>query len=761
MNGNLRVSARVCFWTGLAVSCAFATSALGGLPVPENPRWKPVRDDVYLQEVGFRILTQRPLVAASVFDGTLYAGDEGGVLRLEGQKLVPAGGPQGKVIRLKTVGGALWAFLPDGLWALREGSWSKAADGAFVDVCLHGDAIVLASSGQLYRLENGNPVPICEEERTEERPRPIPILGVESYCETLYVRHAGQLAFLEENKLKYDDVQDWGHLPLGSETRDFLSLGSRLIVATGRGLGVLHGMSWHAITGREGLCYEDTTCLAEGFAGDYWIGTTRGAIRAVNGEYHYFGYERWIPHDRVNAIACGDNVAYIATDGGLGVIRYEPYTLQKKAAWYENWLDEWGQKRLGFVHTLVWVPERKEYVRFLSDNDLGWTCHYLDALCFQYAVTKDAKVREQAVDVFRSVKWAEEIVPIDGYPARAIYAVGENAIKATTGSAGLPAEWNPTEDGKWEWKGDTSSDEVDSHMYSTPVFLELAAQGKEKDAAKEHMSRILTHIIDNGWVLRDLDGKPTRWARWDPEYLQRAYGYDARGLNGLEALSFATSTHALTADHRFLQGKRQLLDWGYQNETLRQKLVFPVVTHFDDRLAFLAYYPLLTYEFDPHLRSIYRRSLERSWEVKRVENMPWFNFIYGALTGNECENGRAAAHLREWPLDCVGYRQINSHRADLQVPAEERNYISDWKPMGPRDIGPQRWSSDFLKLDGGGANRVLDPCAWLDAYWMGRYYGFIEGPTTTDESLLTVPKSNVQRGAAPYQGPPRPDIFCF
>jgi hypothetical protein len=47
------------------------------------------------------------------------------------------------------------------------------------------------------------------------------------------------------------------------------------------------------------------------------------------------------------------------------------------------------------------------------------------------------------------------------------------------GSGGYPAEWHDTADGKFEWKGDTSSDELCSHFYAISLFLELAAQGGE------------------------------------------------------------------------------------------------------------------------------------------------------------------------------------------------------------------------------------------------------------------------------------------
>lgn len=733
---------------------AFAHCAQAELPLPESPRWIPRQDSVYLQEIEGVVKTAEPQLAIAVYQGQVFAGNKNGVARLVGEKLEPEKGLKAEVSRLKVVDGQLFAFSGKGLWRREGERWQKLSNERFADACAHLGNVVLASATQLYRLDGPDMVPLIQAAPKDA------ILGVASYAETLYVRHATQLAYLKDGKLEYDTVQDWGHLPLGSNTRDMLTLGGQLLVPTDKGLASLRGMSWHTITGEEGLCYEDTTCVAEGFEKqDYWVGSTRGAMRCINGEFQFFGYQRWIPHDKVNAIACGDRAVYIATDGGLGIIRYEPYTLQKKAAYYERWLEEWGMRRLGFVSSLVWDEPRREWVRFISDNDGGWAGHLLNAYSFKYAVTKDPKVREQAVEVFRALRWCEQITPIDGFPARAIATVGEPSSLAPTGSAGLPSEWNPTPDGKWLWKGDTSSDEVDSHIQSTMIFYELAAQGKDKEAASEHLRRIVGHIIDNGWVLRDLDGKPTRWARWDPEYLQNAYGYDARGLNGMEALSMVSAAYALTGDQKFLDGKQQLLSWGYAEEALRQKLTFPVATHFDDRLAWLAYHPLLSYEKDPDLRSVLMRSLERSWEVKRLENMVWFDYLYGALTGNEVDTARAMDSLRAWPLDCHSYTYANSHRTDLKVPEAYTNYITDWKSMTARDIGPTRWDSDYMRLDGGADGKsVNDPSAFIDAYWMGRYYGFITAPDVTDSAMLEVEQRGLHLGAQPYAGPARPDV---
>lgn len=738
----------------LIVLLALPIAARAELLRPEYPLWEPLPDEVYLQEVGHQIVTDAPLTAAVVGGGILYVGSGKGVLRLEGYELKEAGNgaPSGAVSRLKTLAGAVWAIADGALHKFDGQSWSRIGGENVTDLCVHERAVFVAAGNMLQRLEGGALVTVATAN--------APLLGVASYAGTVYVHFGDRIGLLEEGQITTEYMSDWGTLPRGCTIRDMMTMGNRLVFATDEGLAILRGMTWYQVKGEDGLCVEDTTCLGLGFDRDLWIGSARGAMRAVEDDFQYFGAQRWLPNNRVNAVARADSAVYVATDGGLGIIEYEPYTLLKKAAWYERWIAEWGQKRLGFVHSLVMRTEG-EWLRHVSDNDVGYSSHYLDALCFKYAVSGDPEVRDEAVNMMKSVKWSEEITPMEGFPARSIFAVGEVSDKAQHGSGGLPAEWHPTPDGIWEWKGDTSSDETDAHVYETSLFLELAAQGKEREKAIEHLGRVVGHIVDNGWLLRDLDGEPTRWARWDPEYLQRPYGFYARGLNGLEALNYVTTAFHFTGDDKFSAGKKQLIEWGYPGEVLRQKLTFHpgFFTPFDDRLAFYSYYPLIRYETDPDLKALWRRSLERSWEVKRIEALPWFNYIYAAVTGNDCENDRVVANLREWPLDCVSYSYQNSHRDDLYTPKGYREYSERVMPLSPRETGPHRWDANLMQLDGGGGGRsVEDPTGWLDAYWMGRYYGLIEAPTVTNPELTTITRPFVQRGAKPYVGPARPEM---
>ncbi len=759
----------------LIVSVIFACAASDGPGRGKERRWRPVADDVYLQEFGERTPTQQPVTEVEAHGKDVYAVVGGTLMVRRSGALEPVAGAPSGVARLRSLGGSLWVSTGDAAYRLADGAWTKIAPYAFVDFCMHLGAVHAATRDDVFRFDGAafkNIRPesgylssnstLLMEDFTQVIADPIrigPIQRIASYGGTIYVLNPGRISLIEGDTFVTDTI-DWGSLP-SPVTRDMIAHGSRLCVATDRGVAVLRGMAMTALRGEDGLPYEDTTCLADGFDGDLWIGTTRGAIRQSGREFHYFGAQNWLPADKVNDIAVVDHAVHIATDGGLAVIRYEPYTLAKKAAFYERRLDEWGFKRMGFMHKLWWSDQDGGWIREISDNDGGHAAHYLAAMCYKYAVTKDEAARKEAVDAFRAMVWLDDITPKPGFIARAIWSVqGDKGRRSERGSGGLPAKWYPTADGLWQWKGDTSSDEVNGHMYSVSLFHDLVAKGEEKQRAKEHIARISTHIIENGWVLRDMDGKPTRWGRWDPDYLLKPYGFEARGLNGMEAQTYMVTALALTGDQKFKAGLDQLLKWRYHTYTVRQKLTFPpdAVVPWDDELAFRCYLPLLSYAADPYLRSIYLRSLERHWEVMRMQKVPFFNFIYGALTGNDCEIPEAVRNLREWPMDLVNHTFRNSHRADLRPEPGYVPYGGGIKAMSPRETTAMWGSRSAIVLDGGSGGRgVTPPIGWLEDYWMGRYYGMIEAPTTKDPKLLrpdNMPK--LPKVAEPYKGPARP-----
>ena len=138
-----------------------------------------------------------------------------------------------------------------------------------------------------------------------------------------------------------------------------------------------------------------------------------------------------------------------------------------------------------------------------------------------------------------------------------------------------------------------------------------------------------------------------------------------------------------------------------------------------------------------------------------MDRSPWFNFSYGAITGNDCELEQSMRYLRDCKLDCIEYNFRNSHRNDLYIESGYTSYEGSKRSFSPRE------SSSPTVLDGGAGGRVVrEPSEFLRDYWMGRYNGFILVPSTDNPELISVKPSGLKnQGANPYDGPPRPVLY--
>lgn len=762
-SGRSACGSRVAVGRQLATLLFSAGVSLAG--ASSEPGWRPVRDEVYLQEVARRVAGTDPISCVRSHEGAVFAGTPQGLRVLEGDRLIEVPEVRGPVTRLVVAGEALWAMGPEGLHRRRAAVWQKVSGDPVTDVTEHAGGVVLLAANRLWSVAGNGLAGLSA------GPCPFPAVRVVSHNATLHVLGPGRLVTLADGEFgspnletgKPENAWEWGEWPSGV-ARDLLSVGPRLWVATDRGLAMVRGMELTTVRGEDGLCIEDTTCLARGFTNDVWIGSRHGAMRMIEGRFEYLAGPRWLPNDEVRDITVLGRTVYLATGRGLGAIEYVPYTLARKAAYYQQWIERQGHQRLGFVHKLEWDEALGEYVREISDNDGGYTEDYLAAQAYRFAVTGDPEARREATNSFHAMRWLEAMTGIPGFPARSVWVKGERGHKAMHGSGGYPAEWHDTTDPRFEWKGDTSSDELCAHFYGVALFRELAARDSEPAQAAALLGRIAAHLVEHGWQLVDLDGRPTRWGRFDPEYFTRTTeGHFARGLNGLEVLSFIKTAERFTGEARFGRAYGELVRLGYPNYTIRSSVTFPpdFIAHFDDQLAFWAYWNLVRCETDPALQSVYRRSLERSFELVRVEQNPWFNFVYGVLTGNDCEVPEAVAHLREWPLDLVVHPYRNSHRADYRPHPGYSARKGGVRAFSPRETQPMRWDHWTMQPDGGSApGDVEHPTAWLVTYWMGRYHGLIEPPDATDPAWLGAgPSIPPGSGARPYAGPPRPDGF--
>lgn len=483
--------------------------------------------------------------------------------------------------------------------------------------------------------------------------------------------------------------------------------------------------------GPGGLPAGGLTCLAAAPSGELWVGSRHGLARWQGGRVEWYAGRRWLPENHVVAVAPQpDGAVHVWTASGAARIAFRTLSLAAKADHYERLTDA-RHSRFGYVTgcRLSRPGDLSDTVHCIDDNDGLWTAMYVAAQSFRFAATGSDDARRKARDSMRALLELERQSTVPGMPARALTHCSEPDFGRPR-----PGEWHPARDREWEWKGDTSSDEIDGHYFAWGIYWDLAADAAEKAAIEGAVRRVTDHILAHGFTLVDVDGKPTRWGVWAPERLNHDPAWRAeRGLNSLEVLSYLRVAAHITRDPAYEAACRRLVrDHHYALNTLRQRVLpgdFPGAeeNHSDDELAFLAYYNLLRYEKDPGLRGLYLASLERTWQIVRPEGCPLWNLLYGALTGRPCDREAAVAALRDIPLDLIDWKMTNSARADLDLaPAGDRFGLPQARrPLPWRERPLHKWNGNPCRLDGG--TDLHEECGtfWLLPYWLGRYHGLL------------------------------------
>jgi len=503
-------------------------------------------------------------------------------------------------------------------------------------------------------------------------------------------------------------------------------------------------------TQKDGLPNSWVRCIQKAPDGSMWIGTDMGVTRYDGSSWSLRHSRRWLLSDKVRDIVFDQNgTAWIATSNGVSAIKRKQMTLRQKADYYYN----------NMVRRHIREPYLVEKCRFSTpgdtttwepnddDNDGQYTSMYLAMESYRYAVTKDTKAKENAAKAFNALKFLQTVTETEGFVARTV-------IPATWSRMADPNEvitdrewadkivreprerrvedhWLLSKDEKWLWKRGTSSDEITGHMYGYLFYYDLVAKEEERKRVKEHILCIVDYIIDNGYVLIDIDGMHTEWGVWAPEYLNNDPDWASEnGVNSIEVLSYLKLAYHVSGNEYYQEEYHKLLNvHNYKNNIVNAKTTLPSWrTYIDDELLALAYPALLLYEDDPELQDLYRTSLDNWYDAIKNDDNPYFYFIYNALAANKLNLEKSIQLLQDNPLDLIHWLVDNSKREDLNLtrsPILEDIQTSRLVPPGERGI--MRWDKNPWKaIQGDGGYTESDGVYWLLAYWMGRYHGFIE-----------------------------------
>lgn len=532
-------------------------------------------------------------------------------------------------------------------------------------------------------------------------------------------------------------------------------------VGTDKGVCVYDDNSyWLDHSNIVGLPEAHITGIAVAENGDKYFSTTTGLIHQHNGRISYYNYKRWIPDpNATDVVISPDGAICVSTKNGISLIETKMMSLREKAVELRKVTEKYNVRN-GYVldrileHEGV-LSENEGYVA-TSDNEGLWTGLYTAALCFEYACTKDPEVRELAKRSLLAMIKLTEITGVEGFTARAIRY--PDSIEYGTG---VRHEWHYTKDsdGKdCEWLGETSSDEMVGHFYCYANYYDLVADDEEKKLIAGVVAKVLNHILENNYRLIDTDGLPTTWANWDPDSLNNDHKWIyEKGTNSLQMLTFLKIGYHVTGDEKYeklftyLAGNKH-----FAMNLMQYKIPDGHIVHIDDNHDFLMISLLMKYTEDPELRAIFAMGLTHHWEDEKAERNAFFNFVYGATTGERYNAEDAVDELMDYPMDHIMWTLYNSYRPDLKwdtspielglipqlfepISAHERRIVSSdgnrFVPdSGAEDVAKVLFEKSdnppaYAGFPGTGNDKGLKhkSCTnFTHPYWYARYYGLIE-----------------------------------
>lgn len=514
-----------------------------------------------------------------------------------------------------------------------------------------------------------------------------------------------------------------------------------------------HGKRVQCYSPNEGLPSFETRHLTFDTQGRLWIATPIGAVRFDGRNWALRHSQRWIPSDDVRQIAFdSQGRAWIATAKGISVIATKTMTLADKAAHYLTACLERHVRPPYLVEKcLLRVPgDLSTWYPRDDDNDGQYTAMYLAMEAFRYAATHDPEARENARKAYEALEFLQQVTGTNGFVARTVvpvewtqmndanrtYTPQEYAEERVRDPRWKKVEkrWRPSADGKWLWKGDTSSDEITGHFYGYLMYYDLVADEGERERVRAHVRRVMDYIIEGDFALRDIDGKPTRWAVWTPDVLLHDPDWRAeRPGNCAEILSFLNATHHITGDPKYREiSVRLAKEYGFADIVRRPKPTAPSErTHIDAELLALVFPGLIQYETDPELRAKYLEGLDFWMNILRDECSPLYGFVYGALGDKDFRMADCISFLRTTPLDLVEWTVDNTKRDDVRlVRYPEPDSIQTDRLLPADERGIIRWDNNpYAAVQGENGRVESSGVFWLLPYWMGRYYGFILPPS--------------------------------
>ena len=510
-----------------------------------------------------------------------------------------------------------------------------------------------------------------------------------------------------------------------------------ILIGTTSGIYFLNQENWELKKIMNQVPCPQITAL-KNIKGSLWAGSAKGAFKLrEDGKFDYYASKRWLLDDHVIDISDGpDQSILILTQKGLSKITFKLMTLESKAAYFQE-IQRKRHIRYGLESAvkLNVAGDLSTATLIDTDNDGLWTSMYLASELFRYASTGSEEAKQNAYEALVAMERLTTISGIPGFPART-YEIDQFQISNWNKNSTYGV-WKKSKNPDWVWKTTTSSDESCGHFFVYALFAEIIEDREWKNRAINLIKKQMDHIIENKWYLVSWDGKPTRWGRWNPEYVNSfPIQVGDRRLNSTLILSFLQTAYHFTQDEKYKNHALELGEkYGYEENATRSaktigyvadQLLSDAWNHSDDEMYFLTAPAFVKYALDQESKKKHLETVRSHWEIERSERNPLWNFLYSLSGGSPVDLDASIWWLKEFPLDLLDWKVENKNRKDIiKIPSNFRK--QEYTDVLPPDERPIHLHNRAYQNNGGsGGFREYSPYVYLLPYWAGRYLNLIK-----------------------------------
>ncbi len=301
--------------------------------------------------------------------------------------------------------------------ALFSNAWAGTLDYPHQ---LRGAGIMAGGSNRSFLISNGVQCALLyngQQIWTGTSPSPVISIQYQAGKNLFWCLTAGSLSYFSPLQKKLVTVFT------GEAFTCFKLLGNTALIGTHNGYLELDLSTYKSKGGYHRRLPNTDLTVIEQVNGRLWFGSSGGAFMLKeDGKFNYYASQRWLPGNIVSDIAKGEEGAVLVlTDKGLGKICFEKFTLEQKAAYYEEQVRQ-RHIRYGFYsdYSSIKNGDVSTAENGPHDSDNLWTSMYLAGELFRWLVTHDEDARQNCLESLDAMERLHTLSGIAGLFGRCI-----------------------------------------------------------------------------------------------------------------------------------------------------------------------------------------------------------------------------------------------------------------------------------------------------------------------------------------------------